>query len=440
MKKVSFVLILTFLISFVTFSHVTVYGQPLSQEIPAAYTNTILEGNYDEQWYQNDRKHFATLLSTIKTPETKNILYEEYLTLIKEREKLENSAYHSERGYTIYSPEITKKLNTLQFAVQSRSLLLRDIMLNKVKNLDFYYNSNYQYVVTGVSESTFAQIVPEQNGFDINKVINAINSLPIPNGFLYGQKIWYINGYPKGKSEAGINIPGVLGNFDGNIVVYNFNIPGIYNNMVGTTLHEIGHNVGRAIFSPNPQDPDILDNQQAVKQYASIYNKQIYNDKGSWENKVSENFSEDFAYIFGGFTKNPFVWKGGNAAKVRSFIKNYITKVDLSESYFSGYKLVTSDGAFSHFYSPYNFQKAETFVTSDDEVSVSLEGINIASKSPMVIVSPVADNISDDDIFVGETEGNNCFITFPRDGVYKVDIWLDGEYISRGFTFYVVKL
>jgi len=64
------------------------------------------------------------------------------LALTKHKEKIDASAYHSKRGYTIYSPDITDKFNTLQMAAQARSLLLRDIELNQVKDLDAHYEKN----------------------------------------------------------------------------------------------------------------------------------------------------------------------------------------------------------------------------------------------------------------------------------------------------------
>lgn len=51
---------------------------------------------------------------------------------------------------------------------------------------------------------------------------------------------------------------------------------------------------------------------------------------------------------------------------------------------------------------------------------------------------PVGSGKNGEDIFFGETEGSKCRIEFPKKGVYEVQIWLNGRYISPGFNFYVV--
>lgn len=188
---------------------------------------SVATGSYDRQWFLNDRKHFADLLRLVKTaPEAQEAVYKEYLALIKRREEIEKSAYTSPRGYTIYSPSITEKLNTLEIALQARSLLLRDIKLNRIGRLDDYYEANYNYFILW-NENTLGnggkipEIVPTKpSGFDPKKIAKVLDSLPVPNKLYYGLKIWYLSGYPKESSTGGFFHPGYVGNFEGYIVVY----------------------------------------------------------------------------------------------------------------------------------------------------------------------------------------------------------------------------
>lgn len=406
----------------------------------------VFLGNYDRQWYQNDRNHFAQLLRIAKTcsVEAKKVIYEEYLTLIRQREKIDVSAYRSKRGYTIYSPDITDKLNTLEIAIQARSLLLRDIEFNQVKGLDNYYEKNYLYLINWsdneISKKSESVVVPEiiparYINFDQRKIASVLDSLPIPNAIFYGLKIWYINGYPKNINEAGFYRPGPIGNFNGGIVVYNSE--GL--TPLEITLHEVGHGVDRVIFQHNSQDPDILDNQVAVRQYVSIYGKQIYDDKGSCGNKVAENFAEDFMNLFGGYKKHPDVWQGEHKKEVQNFINSWLPKADLSEFYLAGYSVTTSEGTFTHFQLPYSqYAKAETFVTKDRKIDVDLQGIGIENRNLEVVVVPGGSNVSEEDILFFEGKDSKCHIEFPNKGVYEVQIWLNGQYISPGFNFYVV--
>lgn len=412
-------------------------GETFEPYIP----ETVLAGSYDAKWYQDDRNHFAVLFRIAKAfPEAKDVLYREYVVLMKQKEQIEAKAYRSKRGYTIYSPQITEQLNTLQIAAQARSLLLRDIELNKIRTMDDYYPKNYRYLVVG-KENHIPDVVPTQKtNFNLNEVASIIDRLPIPDRLLHGLKIWYINGYLKDSSEVGYYVPGILGNFHSRILVFNVStIPRVKNTLLGTTLHEVGHLVGNAIFRPNLYDPMMLDNQQAVKEYVSIYRKEIYNDKGSWGNRVSENFAEDFKNVFLGEEKHSGVWQGEHKTEVYNFIKKHITDVDLSEHYLEGYAFVTPEGSFSHFYNPYEtFERTETFVTKSNNAYVHLKGIDIADKNFMIIAVPLGGN--GEDVIWGERKEDKWYIKFPQKGVYEIQIWIGNSYIMEGFNFHVVVL
>lgn len=196
--------------------------------------------------------------------------------------------------------------------------------------------------------------------------------------------------------------------------------------------------MGEQIFVSNRQDPDLLDNQEAVRQYVGFYGMNKYDNKGKWGERVGENFAEDFCNLFGGFEKNPRVWKGQHKQEIREFINTWLPKADLSQFYLKGYGIQTSEGRFWRFNNPYiSFKKAETFVTKDKSIEVFVEGLDIDSKNIEVLAVPVGVE-SEEDIFASPRGNGRFGLEFPQKGVYEVQIWIDKNYITPGFNFYVV--
>jgi hypothetical protein len=53
--------------------------------------------------------------------------------------EINEKAYHDQKGYTLYYPELTEAYNVLVLAINAREKLLEDLACGEVKSCDSYY-------------------------------------------------------------------------------------------------------------------------------------------------------------------------------------------------------------------------------------------------------------------------------------------------------------
>lgn len=281
-------------------------------------------------WHEQDRMHFKELFHDRAT--SKDMVYQEYLSLNGKLTELDKNAYHDPKGYTLYAPELTEAIFALIAAVNSRELLLADLAFNRIKSSDSYYYKDLNSTRNKFVEAHNKEIIQPRERFeayDQGEIINALNNLPIPDYYFHGLKIFFVNA--QSNLISGVTLASYSNN---NPIIIVFNQPNMdTDRLIRTLIHEIGHIVEKKIFYEYKKDDDGFlvrhENKQALLEYAKIYNKSEYLteydtvNKGEWVESLPENFAEDFVSIYLGAQKITS-WQGNHGSQVKAFIEEKI--------------------------------------------------------------------------------------------------------------------
>lgn len=394
---------------------------------------------YDKDWYESDKAHFANLLGNYSS--SKTTLYNEYVSLENELTKINNSAYKGAKGYILYSPELTEEYNILTLAVNAREKLLEDIDAASVKVLDNYY-PNYQYTfinydqfqvfaeVGGQTVTSALQIEPTDNFGTYNQslIADTLDKLPIPDYYLYGNRIFFVNGKPNSDLSGYNNLNSVRGFFDDDIVI--FNVADDTNKLISTLVHEVGHSVGQEIF--NSYGSDFCNNTPNTKnmaQYAAIYGKTSYSNDAndSWGEALGENFAEDFSQIYSGETKTTS-WQGDHKKEVQAFIQSKLAEIDTSNVPVVQSVNIASDGISPTLIG--NSFEGNSFYTTNPSIKLNLNGLIPAGNTIGAIV------FQDAYSQVVKADSNGVIsINLPKTGDYTIMVGVVQEDNYHGFAY-----
>jgi hypothetical protein len=342
----------------VTWADNRVYMEKGLEEDEAQGLKPYIHTNeYNKDSYTVDRNYFATLLDRAKKGEdARKTLYEEYISYAKDFSSFYDAAYKSKRGFILFSPELTEKLNIAFVNMYARKNLLMDINKKQIKDLESYYSASKRYSIVnydswtvyetknGITKSMPLNITHTDkfNHYNQDDIINLIEKLPINDYFLCGTSIMFINGRPNA-NLAGYNRMISIRGFDQHNIVL-FNNINSESGLKHTVVHEIGHSVGKEIFNQYPEDnfSDATVNSVAQKEYAGIYGQEV-KEKAEREDSVDENFAEDFAQIYYGGEKWTS-WKGNYKKWVQNFIEKELSQIQYYKiPTAKGLKLITSD-------------------------------------------------------------------------------------------------
>ncbi|MHB9146173.1 MAG: copper amine oxidase N-terminal domain-containing protein [Symbiobacteriia bacterium] len=283
--------------------------------------------HFSRAWSMDDRSHFANLLTQVQANPAVVLhqAFVEYQDLSRAIEKLDGQAYHSKRGYVLYSPALTTETNSVWTAMTARTRLLEDVTAGKgPASLDTYYPRSYWY--QQVDQNVFQ--IPEFTdftAFDQQAAVNLLENLQIPDYVLYGLRINYVPGYSP--TASGYNsATGLMGHFGDHIVVFDEKAPASW--VIETIAHEVGHSVGKDAFYQWSQSIVVPEeNQAAEKAYAvGIHNQADYalRSDGPWGTDISENFADDFMHLVTGMDKVA-AWRDVHDAQIRDFINTRVT-------------------------------------------------------------------------------------------------------------------
>lgn len=380
-------------------------------------TPYIHANRYGKDWYANDRKRFASLLGRAKRGEDiRKALYEDYISYVKDFNFLYDSSYKSKRGFTLYPPEITEKLNMAFVSLYARKNLLTDMDKKEIKDLESYYPADKKYafmdydsfIVTDAATSGRSPftITPTDkfDYYDQNGIIDLIEKLPINDYFLYGTAIMFVNGRPNG-GVAGHNYTLSTRGFSGS-KIFLFNRANSKNNLEFTIMHEIGHNIGKEVFKRYPDDS--FDNAAvdyaAQKEYTGIYGQKV-KENAEWKDDIDENFAEDFAQIYCGGKKQT-TWQGDHKDEVRAFIEKELGRIEYDKiPVAKGLRIATSDADIPNVsFKPFS---QDYYMTKDKNILLTVDGLRSAGLDIGAYV------YTDEWSKLYRLNGDQCAITLP---------------------------
>lgn len=334
-RKIIYFIIIVFLVCTSTPAHV--YAADYTGTSATLTYNQGSTVTYNQEWYKADRSHFNELLK--KGRKSKTTIYSEYTSLLNELNRIDQKAYRGKKGYLLFSPELTEEYNIVLLAVNARSALLDDMYYGKIQSLKQYYPT-YKYAFINYNlfqvadENDSSVTIPftieptdKFTAYNQQKLVNALDQLDIPDYYLYGTRLYFINGKPNGLISAFNSINSVRGYYDNYIAV--FNTAENTDELMSTVMHEVGHSVGNEIFTTYGKNYTVgSENTKTMDEYAAIYGKDTYSTDAniSWEDSLLENFAEDFSSIYAGAEKHTS-WQGNHLDEVDTFIEKELAQI-----------------------------------------------------------------------------------------------------------------
>jgi hypothetical protein len=285
---------------------------------------------FPPSWVREDRRYLSLLLENMDRGSHRNLMADRIFREIKLLEgaqrELRSKGITGEKGYQLYSPELTTGLNSIHLARGARVKLLLTLLQEGAvpaqKELEWYYPELYRYTlfdlessnIQGGISSDFQETTDSFPGYDQEAVLSWLDNLPLPGLCLTGKKILFIN-------ARNVDYGAVHAN--GQIVLYNWSDDP--EDLLKMIAHETGHEAGYIIFG---RDYFVNENPEARQAYAALYGKEAPVDRlEPWGSRLSENFAEDFAWVFGGHEKWSS-WRGVEKEVLRKFIMNRIADAD----------------------------------------------------------------------------------------------------------------
>jgi hypothetical protein len=387
-------------------------GERDNRDSERALEESILSTSFDRKWFEADRKGFRQMLEENSC--TVGSVYEEYIYLNRALYVIDSQAYKGAKGYFLYSPELSEKISILSLACYARKGLLNDMISGRrVKSFERYY-PEFMYVFVGEDSSGITE-TKRFTLYDEKRISRALDSLPIPNYFLYGVNIYFVNGTHRDMSAFNDDYS-TRGFYDTNIVV--FNDAKSEKELLSTVYHEIGHSIGYEFFSKYSDDnyDYYEEDRQAMAEYAALYGKKIPRGSVEWEDDIDENFAEDFAHMIGG-TEKLTSWVG-DPAEFRAYYEKCMSRVDFSDVPLLE-RVVIRAGSLTAICLDEDFGRSSGpgLVVADPEVTIQVEGLVRAGERIGVVVSGNSYNGS----FEYDSDGK-CTFTLPKSGTYSVSI------------------
>ena len=292
-----------------------------------AYNTFSRRDIFDRSWLNEDRQHYLQLLQLPATKARSQKLIQESLQLMNHQQRVIQEAKRKSETFHLFSPEETDQINSLFIAIHARQLFLRDwIMGHEVKPWHAYYPESYQYRFFSLGDMNLQGGVEEVeisltdvfHVYNENAVLDALYSLPMVPDLMNGKKIFFVNGYSQEYAAVHAN---------GQIFI--FNLYDQLDDVNKMLAHEVGHELGYYIFGRDNFENMRMD---VKEEYAGLYGYAVPDDhQVPWGLRLSENFAEDYAWIFGGFDKWSY-WSGADPETIHGFIARQMDRFSMDDA------------------------------------------------------------------------------------------------------------
>ncbi|MDW7678825.1 MAG: hypothetical protein SCK57_14290, partial [Bacillota bacterium] len=249
---------------------------------------------------------------------------------------------------------------------------------------DAYYPQEYEYVffemnhlnIQGGVDSLTIELRDDFDAYDEDMIVAFLDELPVPRNVYRGKEIFFVNGFNADYGAVHAN---------GQIMVFN-----LYEDaadVLKLISHEIGHEAGYLIFGRDGYENE---NETAKQSYADLYGREVpVDERIPWELRLSENFAEDFAWVYGDFPKWTY-WEGVEAETIRDFIETRLEQTDLAEAVLIRDNLdVTSGGSTMTYFG--GIHHDHLFLTTDPKINIRIDGFY---RGPYGLYAHVRNNVT----------------------------------------------
>ena len=344
------------------------YRQSDAFQMAYGYQGPFLTREFDREWLKADREHFIQLHQMPESRAKSLKMLQEVRQLREHQQQVIHRVKARHPHYSLYGPRDTDEINSLFIAIRARQEWLRDDVYSGIKeDWTAYYPEAYEYAffqmqhlsIQGGVETAAVELMEDFSAYDEGAVIDFLDSLPVPRKVYQGKEIFFVNGYNADYGAVHAN---------GQILV--FNLFEDKEDMLKLIAHEIGHEAGYLIFGRDHYENE---NHEMKAAYAALYDREVPVDERTiWEMRLSENFAEDFAWVYGGFPKWTY-WQGAEEGVIRDFIETQLAERNLDEVILIRDNLqVTADGTTMTFFGGVN--EDHFLVITDPELTITIDG------------------------------------------------------------------
>ena len=310
------------------------------------YQGPMNDTSFDREWFVRDQEHFKQFILLEDTPAKLEKAYTEISQLKRHQQEVIAKVQGKHPDYRIFGPDETDEINSLFIALSARQNWLKDQILgNGSDNWEDYYPAEYAYHffqmgslnIQGGVDVVEIEVEDAFTAYDEIAIIAYLDSLPVPKKVYQGKEFFFVNGANEDYGAVHAN---------GQIIVFN-----LFDNtdeILKLIAHEIGHEAGYLIFGRDAYENE----QEHMKEaYANLHGRQVpVDERVPWELRLSENFAEDFAWVYGGHEKWSY-WREAEKEQVQDFIERSLEEADLEEAILirDNMKLISEDGTLSLF-------------------------------------------------------------------------------------------
>lgn len=332
------------------------------------YQGPMNDQSFDREWFDRDQEHFKQFFQLADTPAKREKAYSEISQLKRHQQELVLKVQSKHPDYRIFGPHETDEINSLFIAISARQNWLKDQILGAPsENWEDYYPPGYAYHffqmgslnIQGGVDVVEIDVKEAFTAYDETKIIAYLDSLPVPKKVYQGKEFFFVNGANEDYGAVHAN---------GQIIVFN-----LFDNkdeILKLIAHEIGHEAGYLIFGRDAYENEKTHMKEA---YASLHGRQVpVDERVPWELRLSENFAEDFAWVYGGHEKWSY-WQEAEKEEVRDFIERSLEEADLEEVILirDNMKLVSGDNALSLFG---GIHEDNLVIVRDPALTIGIEG------------------------------------------------------------------
>lgn len=290
------------------------------------------------------RKHYDTFRDFLQRAlQEKDVLVDikaEYFALVDKLAAVEERAYVSKRGYTLYAPQEAYEYDLLWQAMDANARLYTDVLKGNVRSNPNFYYSEHPTVPMLNKDSDWVKF--KSVDYDHDAVIRTLEGLDVPDILLRGTKVFMFPG--KTTHFAGLARPTT--DFGTAACVYVGNTS--MENILGTLCHEVGHSIEN-VLSLNMPD--------FKQSYANLYGREVPDDsKVKWGDRLGENFAEDFERYCLGNTKTSN-WTGVSREDFAEFLRAQAASFTPTRLMYSKASLLFPDGRQIRLDCPFIFLK-----------------------------------------------------------------------------------
>ena len=380
---------------------------------------------FDRDWFLTDQVHFQALYHLPDTQGRRTKLYLETLQLQDYQQKIIQQVRNRHPLYRLYSPKETDAINSLFIAANARRHLLKDSLSESIMtSWDSYYPAEYTYTffqmkhlnLQGGIENATVEVMDDFTGYDEAAIHGFLDGLPAPSVVYHGKEVFFVNGANEEYGAVHAN---------GQILV--FNLFEDVTDILKLLAHEVGHEVGYLIFGRDGYENQ---NNRLKEAYAGLYGYPVPNDERvPWGARLSENFAEDFAWVYGDFPKWSW-WEGAEKTLVQHFIEKELALADMEEAVLirDNVKVYADQHAFTFFS---GFHEEHMQVIIDPHVQIVIDGFQ---KGPYQLYAHVRNNVT----------GNLPRQLFADNGVVTLNLGQLPEeqqrLASEGYVMYEIQI